>query len=115
MPKKTRINSYEPNKGRVSMAAEPVLSPMAVCESCWLQDHSKWEPQSINEEGNIVMRLVGVDTPEVACIGDVEVCCMCGSITIAGIYEMKDPTKVYFIGDESFKEFEVEFGSIDED
>lgn len=61
------------------------------------------------------MRLVGVDTPEVSSTGSVDVCCMCGAITIAGIYEMKDPTKVYFIGGETFKEFEVEFGSIDED
>jgi hypothetical protein len=97
------------------MAAEPVLLPVALCESCWLQDNAKWEPQSVNEDGNILMRLVGVETPEILTPGSVDICCMCGSITIAGIYEMRDPKKVYFFNDESSKDFEFEFGNIDDE
>lgn len=97
------------------MAAEPVLSPMAMCEICWLQDNANWEPQSVNEEGNIMMRLVGVKTPEIFEPGNVDVCCMCGAITIAGIYELKDPQKVYFLTDDSAKDFEYEFDTIDDE
>lgn len=97
------------------MAAESVFVPMALCELCWLEDHANWEPQSVDEEGKIMMRLVGVDIPEITKTGNVDVCCMCGSITIAGIYELKDPQKVYFIEDVSYKDFEYNFDTIEEE
>ena len=73
------------------MAAEPVPVPKAVCEVCWLIDHTDWEPESMDERGNIVMRLTGVDMPKKVDIEAVEVCEYCGSITVAGIYEMMAP------------------------
>jgi hypothetical protein len=89
-----------------SMAAKPAQLPVALCESCWLDDHARWEPESVNEQGNILMKLTGVDSPEIFKPGSVEVCCMCGTITIAGIYEMRDPLTVYFTSDGVIKDFE---------
>lgn len=91
------------------MAAKPVLQPFAICEMCWMDEHAHWEPESMNESGNILMKLSGVDNPEILKTGSVEVCCMCGIITIAGIYEMKAPHTVYFMGDEAFRDFEFNF------
>ena len=98
------------------MAAEPLLKPLALCEQCWLENHTNWEPQSMDEHGSITMKLVGVDTPDHISLGNVDVCCMCGQITIAGIYEMLDPTEVYFVGEESdsFNKFEFDFSILDE-
>lgn len=99
------------------MAAEPLLRPLAVCEQCWLDTHMHWEPKSMNETGQILMKLVGVDTPNTASFGNVDICCMCGSITISGIYEMIDPTKVYFLEQSNVtnQKFEFEFGMLDEE
>jgi hypothetical protein len=71
------------------MAAEPVPVPKAICEVCWLIDHTDWEPESMDSRGNIIMRLTGVEMPNKVDIEAVEVCEDCGSITVAGIYEMR--------------------------
>ena len=98
------------------MAAEPVLVPLAMCELCWLEDHARWEPESMNESGSILMRLAGVDSPEIIKVGSVEICCMCGSVTIAGIYNMMNPKEVYFLDEDSTThDFEFDFGNVDED
>ena len=95
-----------------SMAAKPALLPLAVCEMCWLDEHARWEPESMNEVGSILMKLAGVDSPEIFKPGSVEICCMCGVVTIAGIYEMKDPLTAYFLGEETNKDFEFNFNDI---
>lgn len=98
------------------MTIEPVLVPMPFCEQCWLDSHTNWEPESIDQNGRIMIKLVGVDIPEIKSVGSVDVCCMCGSITIAGIYELYDPEKAYFLYEEkSGHKFEMDFGSIEED
>ena len=99
------------------MAAKPSLRLLALCELCWLEDHTNWEPESMDESGHILMKLVGVDTPEVTNFGVVDICCMCGSITICGIYQMMDPNKVYFLdeNEESLERFEFDIGILDED
>jgi hypothetical protein len=43
------------------------------------------------------MRLTGVDVPEKVNTESVETCCMCGNLTVAGIFEMRIPTDVYFL------------------
>lgn len=106
MRKATRIES---------MAAKPAQLPFAICEMCWLDEHARWEPESMNEVGSILMRLAGVDSPSILKPGSVEVCCMCGTITIAGIYEMRSPETVYFVGDETFRDFEFNFNDITDD
>ena len=90
------------------------MVPMAVCETCWLSDHTRWEPESMNETGNILLKLVGIDVPQKVNTGEVDVCCMCGSITVGGIYEFKDPSKVRFSGDTN-DEFEIEIADYDLD
>ena len=79
------------------MAAEQVSRPMALCELCYLDDHTRWEPESMNENGEILMRLTGVDVPNKVNTETVETCCMCGGLTVAGIFEMRIPTEVYFL------------------
>jgi hypothetical protein len=90
------------------MVDGPSLVPMAVCEDCWLIDHSHWEPDSMDDEGNVSMRLTGVDLPETICAGSVEICALCGSITISGIYAFKDPSKAYFTKDADPPQFEID-------
>jgi hypothetical protein len=70
------------------MAGKRVPSASPICEDCWLQSHTKWEPHSVNEDGNVLMKLVGVDVPEKINTGSVEVCRECGDLTISGIYEV---------------------------
>ena len=88
------------------MAAEPVISPLPVCESCWIENNAKWEPESMDINGRILMRLKGVEVPNKVNNGSVEICSMCGSVTIAGIYEMKRTSEAYFL-DQQSPDFEV--------
>jgi hypothetical protein len=97
------------------MDLEANLIPLSVCEVCWLLDHVKWEPESIDETGNVLMRLVGVDVPQKVNSGEVDICCMCGGLTISGIYEFKDPKKVYFLESYDNLEFEAELNCIEFD
>lgn len=66
----------------------------------------------MDETGSLLLKLVGVDVPQKVNTGEVEVCCMCGAITVCGIYEFKDPEKVYFSGDtdEAFELEITEYG-----
>lgn len=93
------------------MAEEPVFTPVALCEVCWLIDHTNWEPESMNEEGQIVMRLTGVDVPEKINNDSVEICAICGSITVSGIYEIRDKSTVNFLDNDD----EFESGVLDDD
>lgn len=79
------------------MAAEQAPRPMALCELCYLDEHTRWEPESMNDNGEILMRLTGVDVPDKVNTESVETCCMCGCFTVAGIFEMRIPTEVYFL------------------
>lgn len=96
------------------MAAEPVISPVPVCESCWMKEHARWEPESMDKNGRILMRLKGVDLPNKTGVGTVEVCAMCGAITVAGIYEMKLSSEVYFL-EQQTPDFEVNINPEDEE
>lgn len=46
----------------------------------------------MDDEGNILMRLKGVDVPQKYNTQTVEVCSQCGNITVSGIYELRDPS-----------------------
>jgi hypothetical protein len=81
--------------------------PVALCERCWLSDNTKWEPESIDMTGNILLRLVGVNTPTKLCSGNVDVCGMCGSITIAGIYDLREKDDLPFYEDSIGDSFEI--------
>lgn len=81
------------------MSAEPLQSPVPVCEACYIKKHSKWEPESVDDKGNILMRLKGVPTPRQYELGVVETCHKCDSVTICGIYDLVEP-EIQFIDDE---------------
>lgn len=85
------------------MAAEPLYVPTPVCEVCWLIEHTIWEPESVDENGKVLMRLIGVDVPEKVNTDSVDVCSACGAITVAGIYELRDP--------KDFDEYAVDYSS----
>jgi hypothetical protein len=70
------------------MSEERVETPQPTCEKCWLKEHARWEPESVDDEGNILFRLTGVDVPLKYNTGAVESCHSCGELTIAGIYEL---------------------------
>ena len=89
------------------MNSDKTLTLLAVCESCWLIEHSRWEPDSMDSTGSVLMRLLGVDIPDNTSVGSVEVCCLCGGITIAGIFEFRDASRVFFDLDDRFPKFEI--------
>ncbi len=95
------------------MAAEPVISPVPICEACWMESHARWEPESMDKTGRIIMRLKGVDVPNKVNNGSVEVCAMCGAVTIAGIFEMKLTSEVYFL-DQQSPDFELNINPEDD-
>jgi hypothetical protein len=95
------------------MAAEPVISPVPICEACWMENHARWEPESMDKTGRIIMRLKGVDVPNKINNGSVEVCAMCGAVTIAGIFEMKLTSEVYFLNQQS-PDFELNINPEDD-
>jgi hypothetical protein len=56
------------------------------CELCWIQENSVWEPDSVDERGNIITRLVNVSVPLNLSPGAVCECITCGKVTVVGIY-----------------------------
>lgn len=56
-----------------------------------MKEHAHWEPESMDEQGNVLMKLTGVDVPLKYNTGNVEKCFECGTPTIAGIYDLKTP------------------------
>jgi len=50
----------------------------------------------MDEGGNILMKLVDVEVPEKKNTGKPDTCSQCGDLTIAGIYELSDPTDLFF-------------------
>lgn len=56
------------------------------CEKCWINENAIWEP--IEGVGEV---LRGVRQPSRISEAPIEKCCMCGDITISGIYVRRDP------------------------
>lgn len=96
------------------MSVNPLIAPMAVCEMCWLSEHARWEPESMDDTGSLIMRLIGVDVPQKINNGEVDICCTCGSLTVSGIYEFKERSEVFF-HDDATHEYELEMNDYDGD
>jgi hypothetical protein len=79
-----------------------------------MESHAKWEPESMDKTGRILMRLKGIEVPQKINNGTVEVCAMCGAVTIAGIYELKLTSEVYFTNKPS-PDFELNINPTEED
>lgn len=65
----------------------------------------------MDAKGKILMRLTGIDVPEKVNNGNVEVCVVCGGLTVAGIFELKLTSEVYFFENQDFSSLEVEIDS----
>lgn len=68
-----------------------------------------WEPESMDREGNILMKLINVEVPEKINTKEPDICSECGEMTVSGIYDMKDPSVAMFM-----EEFQLE-GDREED
>jgi hypothetical protein len=97
------------------MSGAPITSPVPLCEACWLKDHARWEPHSMDDKGNIKMALAGVDVPQKINTGSVETCSDCGKITIAGIYDFKSPEIVITSLDSNYGDNDYEYQEEDQD
>lgn len=82
------------------MASEPMKVPVPICELCWLIDHTSWEPESMDENGKVVMRLSGIEIPQKYNTDAIELCSICGGITISGIYLFEEPEIVDYVDEE---------------
>lgn len=71
--------------------------PVPICELCWLIDHTSWEPESMDESGQVLMRMTGIIVPQKLNDGSVELCSNCGSITVSGIFEFKSPSEIQYL------------------
>jgi hypothetical protein len=78
------------------MASEPLSIPVPICEVCWLIDHTVWEPESITESGQVLMRLKGVDIPKKYNTETVEICSECGGLPLLVFMTSVTPPRFYF-------------------
>lgn len=80
---------------------EPKLYPQ--CEACWIAENSKWEPEAVSDEGQLIAKLVAVAVPEMRLQNlTPEVCVDCGDVTVVGIYiEKEDGEEIQFEVDPS--------------
>jgi hypothetical protein len=69
----------------------------------------------MDENGRIMLRLTGVGMPETVGTQTVEVCCMCGELTVVGIYVLRDPDVVPYPADEKEERFGFIVGLGEED
>ena len=69
----------------------------------------------MDEKGKILMRLKGVDVPEKVNNGNVEVCVMCGGVTIAGIFDFKMSSEAYYLDGSYEESFEIPLESTEEE
>jgi hypothetical protein len=91
------------------MSSQRSEVPRPTCEKCWLKEHAHWEPESVDDEGNILFRLKGVDVPLKYNTGAVESCRLCGEITVSGIYELTEEEPKF-----SRKRVKRQFGLVEE-
>jgi hypothetical protein len=68
----------------------------------------------MDQTGNIIMKLIGVDVPIKINNGSVEVCCVCGGLTVSGIYELKSQDAIDFT-DNGDSHYELELHELDSD
>lgn len=69
------------------MSGELVSVPVPVCEVCWISSRSTWEPESVDENGHMLVSLVHVEMPKKYNLDEPELCNRCGSMTVSGIFE----------------------------
>lgn len=50
----------------------------------------------MDQDGNILMKLVSVEVPDKKNTSEPDTCSRCGNLTISGIYKMSDPSVLFF-------------------
>jgi hypothetical protein len=75
---------------------EPKEGIYPQCERCWIKENSRWEPDGVSAEGNLVTRLSAVAVPLNLNVGEINICCTCGEITVVGIYVDKYEDEIEF-------------------
>ena len=69
---------------------------MPQCEVCFIEENSKWEADSVGDDGSLVSKLVAIAVPQELETGLVNICATCGDITIVGIYSEIDENDIKF-------------------
>lgn len=78
------------------------------CESCYIKENSIWEPESVGDDGSLVSKLIAVTVPEEISTGQINVCAMCGDITVIGIFaEMEDDDVQYEVDPLDVKDLNI--------
>jgi hypothetical protein len=66
------------------------------CEVCYIAENSKWEPESVGDDGSLVSKLIAIAVPLRLSPGSVHACCTCGELTIAGIFTEKNEDEISY-------------------
>ena len=69
------------------------------CEKCYLEENCQWEPESVGDDGSLVSKLTAVSVPLEIGTGEINVCAICGDITVVGIYAEIPEEKVQYASD----------------
>jgi hypothetical protein len=86
------------------MSAKRIPFGLPICEACWIKENAVWEPHSMDDKGNMILRLKGIEVPVKMNTGETENCSACDKITIAGIYQFVEPE----FGFDSYAEMDEE-------
>ena len=69
------------------MAEYARLYRLPICEACWITERSNWDVESVDDKGRVCARLINIEIPkDISSSGSINICCMCGDITIVGIH-----------------------------
>lgn len=85
------------------------LETFPICEKCWLDENTYWEPEGVDEDGMIISKLTKIALPGDLELGKVQTCCMCADITVVGLYVERDPETVPYPAEE------IEFIPLDDE
>lgn len=66
------------------------------CEVCWIEENSTWEPDGVSSDGKLVARMSAIAVPVDLEPGQVNVCCVCGELTVVGIFVEREKADVVY-------------------
>lgn len=59
-----------------------------ICEKCFIELNIVWEFYSVNEDGELIMRMKSLESPFKINRNFMGVCAVCMNPTISGIYQL---------------------------
>lgn len=66
------------------------------CERCYIKENSRWEADSVGEDGSLISKLIGILTPLALAPGNIYTCASCGEITIIGLFVEMEEDKIAY-------------------